>query len=542
SNITFRCFTTGDPKPTIAWELDGKEIENDNVVIENEDSAIAAVVSSLDQQDHQQQQQHQNGNKIWSNLSIYNITNLNAGFYTCFARNDIGYASQNISLILPEVIDHVAIKNSDTFWYFGLILGIFGTIISFLLISIMFCVCRKLARRRKHRKNIKNSVSFNDQEKKLLDLSITTTTNDRDRDYNEMLNTPSSTGATHKSDSSIIALEPVQITIENFHHPHSLQHHLQHHNNGRRMGDEFPLNISLFPPPPPEFCTSTQHLPLTTNKPPFGNIFISVSVTQDAIDNDSNMYPDLLNIPNRIKNSLTANNLSSSLVTTSLASSTVQPLNQTTITSTTLPISQPTPSLIATSTIVPINIESYATLPRNKLLSSASSTSSSSSASGSFKQPVSILKQTKKNYDNKQRNNGLMESENCMSAGLIISGNNSDISNKCVSCNINSRHDNMGPRYTASGNSTLSIPDEEREEQENLQQQKIQTSQQQHQQLQPREQLSSPDQLLNHHNNSYRLHHHHQQQQQHSPTEQLSPQNQIPSSTNLLMPSDFVSL
>ncbi|CAO1390468.1 unnamed protein product [Diamesa tonsa] len=588
SNITFRCFTTGDPKPTIAWELDGKEIENDNVVIENEDSAMAAVVSSLDQQDHQQQQQHQNGNKIWSNLSIYNITNLNAGFYTCFARNDIGYASQNISLILPEVIDHVAIKNSDTFWYFGLILGIFGTIISFLLISIMFCVCRKLARRRKHRKNIKNSVSFNDQEKKLLDLSITTTTNDRDRDYNEMLNTPSSTGATHKSDSSIIALEPVQITIENFHHPHSLQHHLQHHNNGRRMGDEFPLNISLFPPPPPEFCTSTaqsslmttsstngqlhlhnnnhmssslhnqlrqqhqhqqhqqqqqQHLPLTTNKPPFGNIFISVSVTQDAIDNDSNMYPDLLNIPNRIKNSLTANNLSSSLVTTSLASSTIQPLNQTTITSTTLPISQPTPSLIATSTIVPINIESYATLPRNKLLSSASSTSSSSSASGSFKQPVSILKQTKKNYDNKQRNNGLMESENCMSAGLIISGNNSDISNKCVSCNINSRHDNMGPRYTASGNSTLSIPDEEREEQENLQQQKIQTSQQQHQQLQqPREQLSSPDQLLNHHNNSYRLHHHHQQQQQHSPTEQLSPQNQIPSSTNLLMPSDFVSL
>ena len=580
SNVTFKCFTTGDPKPTIAWELDGKEIENDNVVIENEDSATAAVISSitLDPVHQQQHQQHQNGNKIWSNLSIYNITNLNAGFYTCFARNDIGFASQNISLILPEVIDHVTIKNSDTFWYFGLILGIFGTIISFLLISIMFCVCRKLIRRRKHRKNIKNSVSFNDQEKKLLDLSITTTTNDRDRDYNEMLNTPSSTGATHKSDSSIIALEPVQITIENFHHPHNLQHHLQHHNNGRRMGDEFPLNISLFPPPPPEFCTSTaqsslmtttssngqlhlhnnnhlssslhnqlrqqhqQHLPLSTNKPPFGNIFISVSVTQDAIDNDSNMYPDLLNIPNRLKNS---NSLSSSLVT-SLASSTI-PSNQTTITQTT-PIQIPLSSsaLIATSTIVPINIESYATLPRNKLLSSASSTSSSSSASGSFKQPVSILKQTKKNYDNKQRNNGQMESENCMSAGLIISGNNSDISNKCVSCNINSRHDNMGPRYTASGNSTLSIPDEEREEQENLQQLKIQALQQ------PREQLSSPDQLLNHHNNnatshSYRLHnHHHQQQQQqkqHSPTEQLSPQNQIPSSsTNLLMPSDFVSL
>lgn len=512
SNITFKCYTTGDPRPAVSWQLDGKDIENENVVIDNDDAPQVSSVSV--------DQQHPNG-KIWSNLSIYNITNLNAGFYTCFARNDLGFASQNISLILPEVVDHVLIKNSDTFWYFGLIMGIFGTIISFMLISFVFCVCRKITTRRRRKKNIKGSVSFNDQEKKLLDLSITTT-NDRDRDYGDMLNTPSSTSATNKTDSSIMALEPVQITIENFHHPHNLQHHLQHH---RRMGDEFPLNISLFPPPPPEFCTSTaqsslmtttgtassstngqlyqqnnnhhlrhnQHLPLTASKPPFGNIFISVSVTQDPLENDLNMYPDLLNIvPNRMKNSSTTNNLSS-------ASSSL--------------CSTPPPPAIQASQIVPINIESYATLPRNKLLNSSGT-----------KAPVSILKQTKKNYDKK-----MLESEDCgSSVGLRRSGSNGDISNKCVSCCL--KNDNMGLRVTASGNSVLSIPDEELEDDSQASPNEQDSS---------REQMPVAEQMLNHHLTSTSYHHNH------SPPEQLSPppppKSQAPSAS-LLMPNDFVSL
>lgn len=505
SNITFKCYTTGEPRPTISWQLDGKEIENENVVIENDDTPQVSSVSV--------DQQHPNG-KIWSNLSIYNITNLNGGFYSCIARNDLGFASQNISLILPEVADHVLIKNSDTFWYFGLIMGVFGTVFSFLLISIVFCACRKLTTRRRTKKNIKGSVSFNDQEKKLLDLSITTT-NDRDRDYGDMLNTPSSTSA-NKTDSSIIALEPVQITIENFHHPHNLQHHLQHH---RRMGDEFPLNISLFPPPPPEFCTATaqsslmsgsapsstngqlyqqnsnhhlrhnQHLPLTTNKPPFGNIFISVSVTQDPLENDLNMYPDLLNIvPNRMKNSSTGNNLS------------------------TLPSSCSTPPHIPTSQIVPINIESYATLPRNKLLNSASGT----------KAPVSILKQTKKNYDKNAMAEG---GDEVAVVGLRRSGSSSDISsNKCVSCNL--KNDNMGLRVTASGNSILSIPDEELEDEEGEEEGAA---------SQEPIHAEAEQQLHNHiTSNSYH--------QNHSVSEQLSPSNSQAPSASLLMPNDFVSL
>jgi hypothetical protein len=509
SNITFKCYTTGDPRPTIAWQLDGKEIENENILIETDD-AVSSQISSISID-----QQHSNG-KIWSNLSIYNITNLNAGFYTCLARNDLGYASQNISLILPEVADPVLVKNPDTFWYFGLILGVFGTIISFMLISIMFCLCRKVTTRRGTKKNIKGSVSFNDQEKKLLDLSITTT-NDRDREYGEMLNTPSSTSATNKTDSSIIALEPVQITIENFHHPHNLQHHLQHH---RRMGDEFPLNISLYPPPPPEFCTSTAQSTLTTapssstngqlyqqhnnshhlsrstygqstaSGQPYGpNIFISVSLTQDPLENDLNMFPDLLNIvPNRMmKNSSTTNNLSSA------------------ITSPPLPPSQNV--VVPTSQIVPINIESYATLPRNKLLNSSSAS----------KAPVSILKQTKKNYDKKVLEGG--SDDDCV-AVLRRSGSSSDISNKCVSCSLKS--DNMGLRTSASGNSRLSIPDEELED-DSEQESRGQTA--------VTEQMS----MLSHHLTSVSY-----QPQQLSPPP--PPSSSQASSATLLMPSDFVSL
>lgn len=550
SNITFKCVTTGDPRPTIGWHLDGKEIDNENVVIDNDDPQVSSAI------DHNNNNKHgssNNGNKIWSNLSIYNITNLNAGFYTCFARNDIGYASQNVSLLLPEVgYEHVLIKNNDSFWYVGLVVGIVGTITFFLFVSMVFCMCRKISTRRRIKKRIKGSVSFNDQEKKLLDLSITTTT-DRDRDYSDMLNTPSST--TNKNDSSIIALEPVQITIENFHHPH---HNLQYHH--RRMGggggnEEYPLNIGLFPPPPPEFCSaatqqsslmsssgmlaalpssasstssmstngqlySQQHHHLRqqgstgmSSNPPYGNIFISVSLTQDSLDNDLNMYPDLLNIvPNRMKNSATGNNLSS-------GGSDILPSSQ----------------------IVPINIESYATLPRNKLLHASPTMSTGSNS----KAPVSILKQTTRNYDKPR----MMESGESNMAGLIISSNGVPVDdmNKCVSCSFKS--DNMGLRVTASGNtatgaSALSIPDEELEDEE-LAAHRTDLSC-----------CTSDDDAIrheNHHLTSTAYHHHHHHHNTPEAFEQLSPplppkmnqqqpQPTSSSTTSILMPNDFVSL
>lgn len=259
SNVTFSCLIHGDPVPVVTWELNGRDIVNDNVLTEDDS----------------------NDERLWRNITIFNITNYDAGVYVCSAKNDVGQASRNISIYLTEIVQHVIEKGPETFWYFGLILGTFGTVFGLIIVSFLVCVCKKSSqRRRRNTKNIKGSISFNDQEKKLLDLSITT--NDR-QDSSEIINTPS----TAKTDS-VIALEPVQITIENL----------------SRNNDEFPLNVGVFPPPP-EFSSNV------VPNPAYGNIFISVALTQEAIDNPDQMYPDLLNIPNRVIGKLFPINVSS---------------------------------------------------------------------------------------------------------------------------------------------------------------------------------------------------------------------------------------
>jgi hypothetical protein len=509
SNITFKCFTTGDPQPVITWHLDGREIDVENVIIENEidstnsninnnnimqssSSNQPAAASSLsnvggvsrnNNNNDNNHHHHSNSNninddnnksnnnniKIWSNLSIYNITNLNAGLYTCFAHNNLGYASQNVSLLLPEIgYEHVLIKNNETFWYFGLIVGVVGTIILFLIISLVFCVCRKVTIQRQIKKNIKNSVSFNDQEKKLLDLSITTT-NDRDRDYGE-ISTPSS--SINKANSSIISLEPVQITIENFHNSH--HHNVYQYHPQCRVQEEFPLTIGIYspeyPPPPPEFCSSPsaannnvmidedslietiKKIPTTSSssfnsqllEPSFNNIYISVSLKRDTLDdNDLNMYPDLLNqiVPKRAASSSNNNSSNSFNNNNFIENSSISSSSSS---------SAAAAAALNASQIVPIDIQSYATLPRNKLLTKA---------------PVSILKQSKKNYDK-------VVMDDCMIIDSCVSTNQFS-NDKCVSCN-NFKSDNMGLRVTAAGNtmtanatSQLSIPDEELENEEN---------------------------------------------------------------------------
>lgn len=251
-NITYKCLTHGEPLPTIIWDINGKMIEESETVRIEEEKI--------------------GSDELWSNLTLFNLTSYDAGIYTCSAQNKFGFVNKNFSLILPEIVGPILIRTPETFWYFGLIVGIFGSIFALMFISISICICKKFTMRRRRKKNnIKNSVSFNDQEKKLLDLSITT--QDK-QDSSEMVNTPS----TAKTDS-IIALEPVQITIENI-----------------ARNEEFPLNVGVFPPPP-EFRSNV--VPTT----PYGNIFISVSLTQDAINESPHvdMYPDLLNIPKRIK-------------------------------------------------------------------------------------------------------------------------------------------------------------------------------------------------------------------------------------------------
>ncbi|XP_053678640.1 uncharacterized protein LOC128729016 [Anopheles nili] len=253
TNITYKCMVSGDPEPSVRWDVNGKDVDQDNAIIDTE--RHVAFDGSI---------------TIWSNLTILNVTNNDSGFYTCTAMNRIGLASKNFSLVLPEVVERVIIKTPETFWYFGLILGIFGTIFGLLSLSVVVCLVKRKLRMRRRRKTIKNSVSFNDQEKKLLDLSITT--NERQEFSASDVVTPST-----KTDSTI-AMEPVQITIESI---------------ATSKREEYPLNVGVFPPPP-EFCTQM------ISNPTISNIYISVSVTQDPLEGaEVNMYPDLLNIPNR---------------------------------------------------------------------------------------------------------------------------------------------------------------------------------------------------------------------------------------------------
>lgn len=434
SNVTLGCLVYGDPLPTVTWELNGRDIVNDNLLAEDE----------------------MHTDRQWRNITIFNITNYDAGIYVCMAKNSIGVASHNVSIYLTEIVQHVIEQGrNETFWYFGLILGTFGTVFGLIIMSFLVCLCKKTSRRRRNIKNIKGSVSFNDQEKKLLDLSITT--NER-ADSSDVIAAANASSA--QKNESVIALEPVQITIENL----------------SSRSDDFPLNVGVFTPPP-EFCTGPNAATGASNgvanaNPAYGNIFISVALTQDVIDNPEQMYPDLLNIPNRVIGKL-----------------------------------------------FPINVSSYATLPRNRHHRGATTNLSMTTAAGncqhspqmdigsstgcsSFINKNSRL-QNVINYQNLETTTQLNESGSiglctgCLknqdeqygggssalngctiSLPAPTSASISSELNKAASAAAKSKHhprcciassfrptkyDNMGRRITASGNSTLSIPDEEKE-------------------------------------------------------------------------------
>uniref|UniRef100_A0A182K5Q4 Ig-like domain-containing protein n=1 Tax=Anopheles christyi TaxID=43041 RepID=A0A182K5Q4_9DIPT len=448
TNITYKCMVSGDPEPNVRWDMNGKDVDQDNAIIETE--RHVAFDGSV---------------TIWSNLTILNVTNNDSGFYTCTAQNRIGLASKNFSLVLPEVVERVIIKTPETFWYFGLILGIFGTIFGLLSLSVVVCLVKRKLRMRRRRKTIKNSVSFNDQEKKLLDLSITT--NERQEFSASDVVTPST-----KTDSTI-AMEPVQITIESI---------------ATSKREEYPLNVGVFPPPP-EFCTQM------ISNPTISNIYISVSVTQDPLEGaEVNMYPDLLNIPNRhqkgppkispvsvtsyatlprktatvgggprcsITSGHSSGSGSSSVTAQLLAGGVGGGKSSTAGVAPSQAAGSPlscTPSLLATEIPLTEGIVNYATTslrddsgcemsssPVPSMCAECSKVMKAASTS-TFAAPVSQSK-----YGTASRTlTGVGGDLATMAAGSI----------KCEKPLACLKYDNMGRRYTASGNSTLSLPDE----------------------------------------------------------------------------------
>lgn len=475
TNTTFSCLIYGDPLPEVTWELNGKNFDNDNILFDQE------TVTS---------------DKLWSNLTVFNMTSLDAGTYTCSAQNVVGSSSQNVSIYLTEIVQHVLVKTPETFWYFGLIMGTFGTVFLLIAISFVVCLCKRTTRQRRHpNKTIKGSVSFNDQEKKLLDLSITTTTNDKGDSCGIDNNTPSMNKA-----ESVIGFEPIEITVEktpiqiiNAHHQPQqhqqqiqLQHHQHHHqhphqptlasgpntiaNKSNNLPEEFPLSVGVFPPPP-EFCSNV------VPNPAYGNIFISVSVTQDMLDSsDINIYPDLLNIPKRVDETSSS--------------------------------SSENGCIGGGGAILPVNVSSYATLPRNThrrgILKKDTSQQHHHQQLQLQQQPQHSQHQQKQqmyphdeivsyhNLDNTYSQHQQQQQQqlhhqphpplpkatciNCLKCQPSVGVVGGQLRTICTNSQMPYQHpstnllkyDNMGRRITASGNSTLSLPDEEMMENETI--------------------------------------------------------------------------
>ncbi|XP_060530710.1 probable oxidoreductase PXDNL [Cylas formicarius] len=235
-NVSFGCHVLGDPEPQVFWLYESYPINHTWLIIEAEEGLLDK----------------------WSNISIYNVSEIDGGLYTCVARNVLDVSSVNVTLVLPEVVTATTLSKTDSkaVWWGVMITSAVLVLSTVITITTVCCVRRN---NRARRRNMQESVSFTDQEKKLLDVSIATTT---DR----------GTGSTEAIGPDLEIVEPpVHITIE-----------------------RDPLPMVVFPPPP-EFSTSA--LPAGA----YGNIFISVSVSRDPGTVDVSRCPDLLDLPHRSK-------------------------------------------------------------------------------------------------------------------------------------------------------------------------------------------------------------------------------------------------
>ncbi|KAJ8927690.1 hypothetical protein NQ314_019821 [Rhamnusium bicolor] len=214
-NVSFGCHILGDPEPQVSWLYEGYPINHTWLVVEAEEGLLDK----------------------WANISIYNVS--------------------DVDVVLPEVVTATTLSKSETkiVWW-GLV--IVSVVVGFSAVITVIAVCCVRGRHNNQRRNMKASVSFTDQEKKLLDVSIATTT---DR----------GTGSCEALGPELDLMDPpVHITIE-----------------------REPLPLAVFPPPP-EFSGSG--LPAGA----YGNIFISVSVSRDP-SLDVSRCPDLLDLSHRPK-------------------------------------------------------------------------------------------------------------------------------------------------------------------------------------------------------------------------------------------------
>lgn len=278
-NLSLACQATGDPEPEVWWQLNGGPV---NATKPDQPGTLVVYASS--------EAAGANNDKSfriaerWSNLTVYNASDGDAGEYACFARNIAGLARDTVNVAIPRVYTAPTLSQSDN-WLLWVSLaggGAAAVCASISAVLLALCLCGGSRRHSKREKvKLQGSASFGDQEKKLLDLSVTTTTpgNSNDRGSGQgSLGEACSTGDLELAERGSICdpMAAAAVTVE-------------------RLRPETAVNAiravpcsAVFPPPPPEFTTGV--LPAGI----FGNIFISVSLPQDSSER---CYPDLLDIP-----------------------------------------------------------------------------------------------------------------------------------------------------------------------------------------------------------------------------------------------------
>ncbi|XP_076293799.1 uncharacterized protein LOC143215521 [Lasioglossum baleicum] len=287
-NLSLACRATGDPEPEVWWQLNGGPVNATKLTDQSYSGTYVSYATS--EIGYIERSTVGRDNKVtdrWSNLTVYNASDGDAGEYACFAKNIAGLARDTVSVAIPRVHTAPTLSQSDN-WLLWVSLAGGGAAALCASISaalLALCVCGG-SRRQSAREKVKlqGSTSFGDQEKKLLDLSVTTTTpgnsNEQGSGHGSIVEAYSSGDLELAERGSICdPMSAATVTIERL-RPEVT--------GGAANAIRSVPCAAMFPPPPPEFTNGV--LPAGI----FGNIFISVSVPQDSSER---CYPDLLDLP-----------------------------------------------------------------------------------------------------------------------------------------------------------------------------------------------------------------------------------------------------
>ncbi|XP_078036993.1 uncharacterized protein LOC144470062 [Augochlora pura] len=290
-NLSLACLATGDPEPEVWWQLNGGPVNATKPAEQSYSGTyIAYATSEVSSGSNERSAGGRANDKVadrWSNLTVYNASDGDAGEYACFAKNIAGLARDTVSVAIPRVYTAPTLSQSDN-WLLWVSLaggGAAALCASISAVLLALCVCGG-SRRQSAREKVKlqGSTSFGDQEKKLLDLSVTTTTpgnsNEQGSGHGSIVEAYSSGDLELAERGSICdPMSAATVTIERL-RPEVA--------GGAANAIRSVPCAAMFPPPPPEFTNGV--LPAGI----FGNIFISVSVPQDSSER---CYPDLLDLP-----------------------------------------------------------------------------------------------------------------------------------------------------------------------------------------------------------------------------------------------------